>query len=115
MGAFDHLTEQIVAFRDERDWKQFHSPKNLVASVAIEAGELLETLQWVEGQSATDKANANSSAIAEEAADVAIYLLLLCNELGIALDEAIQRKIALNKDNYPSDLSRGTSERPARS
>jgi dCTP diphosphatase len=111
MSSLEQLTEAVVRFRDARDWARFHSPKNLVAAVAIEAGELMETLQWVEGPEARKVAAKKKQEIAAEVADVAIYLLLLCRELDINLAEAVQEKIRLNERRYPEDKARGTSSK----
>ncbi len=109
MSSLEQLTEAVVRFRDARDWAQFHTPKNLVVAVAIEAGELLEALQWVEGSEAARVAAEKKGEIAAEAADVAIYLLLLCRELEIDLAEAIQEKIRRNEERYPQEKARGSS------
>ena len=101
MPVFQGLTEKLVAFRDARDWAQFHTPKNLSGSICIEAAELLEVMQWAEGPSAKEAALEKRSRIQEEVADVAIYTLLLCHELDIDLEAAILSKLALNEERYP--------------
>ena len=107
MTVIQELTEAVVRFRDERDWGRFHSPKNLAGSICIEAAELLEVLQWVEGEDARDAARARVDRIAAEAADVGIYLLLLCREVGIDLEDAVRRKLRENAEKYPVEKARG--------
>ncbi|RLF26128.1 MAG: nucleotide pyrophosphohydrolase [Thermoplasmata archaeon] len=109
MTELSELIEGILRFRDERDWKKYHTPKNLIISLLIELGELSEHFQWKTNkeilQSIYDERTKEK--IAEELADVAIYLLLLTNELGINLEEAILKKIKKNEEKYPVDKVKG--------
>ncbi|WP_297475218.1 nucleotide pyrophosphohydrolase [Thermococcus sp.] len=100
---FRELEEKLVAFRDARGWKSYHTPKNLAISAAVELGELLEHFQWESDEEILEavKDPGKKEAIADEIADVVIYLTLLAHELGIDLDEAIERKIKKNADKYP--------------
>jgi NTP pyrophosphatase (non-canonical NTP hydrolase) len=98
---------KIRRFRDERDWKKFHDPKNLAASIAIEAGELLELFQWMSGEEATRFAAENKERVSEEVADVAIYLIELADITGIDLAHAIEAKLEKNAKKYPVEKSRG--------
>jgi NTP pyrophosphatase (non-canonical NTP hydrolase) len=111
MNEFDDLTRRVREFRDARDWAQFHSVKNLASSVCIEAAELLEALQWVEGDDAEREALGRRSEIAEELADVSIYLLLIADKLGIDLAEAIDHKLRKNAAKYPVERARGSSRK----
>lgn len=88
------VTKEIIAFRDARDWAQYHSPENLAKSVCIEAAELLECFQWQEKKFDTGNPG-------DEIADVAIYLLLLCHELGFDLGELVRAKMEKNERKYP--------------
>lgn len=97
-------TEAIIKFRDARDWRQFHTPKNLAISISLEASELLELFQWHEATILHREAR-------EEVADVAIYLLLFCHETGIDLRQAIADKIAINEKKYPVDKARGRADK----
>lgn len=105
------LTERLIAFRDERDWAQFHTAKNLMVSLALEAAELLELAQWkTDGQ--LDEALADpalKARLAEECADVFLYLLLLCERAGIDLPSAAAAKIDANAAKYPAHLARGSA------
>ena len=98
---------KIRKFRDERDWLQFHDPKNLAASISIEAAELLELFQWRHGEEALRHARENKERVSEEIADVAIYLIELADVVGIDLLKAIDDKLAKNAVKYPVEKSRG--------
>ncbi|MGE5502819.1 MAG: MazG-like family protein [Actinomycetota bacterium] len=105
------LTRRLVEFRDERDWKQFHTVKNLIVSLALEAAELLEITQWktdeqVEERLADGQVRAR---LEEECADVFLYLLLLAERLGIDLARAGAAKIEVNAAKYPAALAKGNA------
>ncbi len=103
------LRELVRKFVDERDWQQFHSPKNLAMALAIEAAELMEHFQWVDlgtSREVTDDEE-KLTAIGEELADVLSYTLALANSLGIDLATAHRRKMLMNADKYPADKFRG--------
>ena len=100
---------RIRKFRDDRDWKQFHDPKNLAVSICIEAAELLELFQWQTGEEATRFAAENKERVSEEIADVAIYLIELADITGIDLAKAIEAKLEKNAKKYPVDKARGVS------
>jgi len=108
------IRARLREFVDEREWDQFHDPKNLAMVIASEVGELLAELRWV----ASDKADAfvrdadRRELVEREVGDVAIALLLFCDRAGIDLLDAVERKIDLNAKNYPPTLSKGRSERP---
>ena len=95
---FRELEKRLVAFRDARNWGKYHMPKNLAISAAVELGELLEHFQWEGDEEILEavKDPAKKEAVADEIADVIIYLTLLAHELGIELDEALERKTSLN-------------------
>jgi len=104
---------QLAEFVAERDWAQFHDPKNLIMALTSEAGELAEILRWV-GSGDADRAArepANRDRIASEVADVAIFLLLLCERVGIDLPQAILDKIEQNRKNHPVAETRGHASR----
>ncbi|MFB6468847.1 nucleotide pyrophosphohydrolase [Cytobacillus sp. Hz8] len=105
---FDLLIKEIVDFRDERDWKQFHNPKDLAISLSLEASELLENFQWKTSEEAIDK---NIDNIKDEIADVVIYALLMSNELEINLEQVIKEKIQKNRQKYPVNKSFGLSKK----
>ena len=111
MGELDQIRRKIRKFRDERDWMQFHNPKNLACSISIEANELLEHFQWCSPEQSLSVARKKKSEIAHEIADVAIYLIELADNLGIDLAEAIGVKLAHNSEKYPADKVRGSSKK----
>jgi len=98
-----HLTARIVAFRDARSWRPFHTPKDLALALNIEAGELAELFLWKTEAEATGMAAdpGGRTAIADELADVAIYALLLAEHFGIDLGEAVVAKLQKNELKYP--------------
>ena len=101
------LSRKLAAFADERDWDQFHNPKNLAMALAGEAGELIEHFQWLTFDEAANLPSETREAVALEAADVLLFLLRLCDKLGIDLADAAERKLALNALKYPVEQSRG--------
>lgn len=107
-STFDTLINEIIQFRDERNWKQFHNPKDLAISLSLEASELLENFQW---KTSDDAVKENLVNIKDEIADVAIYTMLLSHELGINLEQAIKEKIQKNKQKYPVDKAFGSRKK----
>lgn len=109
------IRDRLRRFVAERDWGQFHDPKNLAMAVASEAGELLAEFRWVASENADAfvHESAKRARVELEIGDVAITLLLLCDRVGIDLFDAIERKMALNEGNYPARLAKGQSDRPA--
>lgn len=105
------LTQQIVAFRDARDWAQFHNPKDLALSLSLEAGEVLEHMQWANGDALTERLAERRAELGEELADVLYYTLLLAHELGVELGEAFAAKMARNALKYPVEKARGSNKK----
>ncbi len=105
---FEEATAKALTFREQRDWAQFHNPKDLALSISLEAAELLEVFQWsgadLEVTSKTIKAK-------EELADVAIYCIYMADRLGVDLAEAISDKIDSNSERYPVDKSHSTAKK----
>lgn len=99
---------QILKFRDDRDWKQFHNPKDLAISVSLEAAELLEVFQW-SGANVSDEGKEEK--IKEELADVIIYCVHMADACGLDLDEIVQEKIRKNNANYPVEKAKGKSDK----
>jgi dCTP diphosphatase len=112
--ALDDLLAELRQFTRERDWAQFHDPKNLAMLLASEVGELVALLRWVPGADADEfvKDARHRPKVEAEVADVAIALLLFCDRAGIDLASAVRAKIEVNRRNYPVDVSRGNSHRP---
>ena len=103
------LRARIAAFAAERDWDQFHNPKNLAMALAGEAGELIEHFQWLTPEQSASLPRAAREEVALECADVLLFLLRLCDKLDIDLAAAAEKKLALNAGKYPADKSRGRS------
>jgi NTP pyrophosphatase (non-canonical NTP hydrolase) len=99
---------KILQFRDERDWKQFHNPKDLAISISLEAAELLEVFQW-SGEDV--KCTENIDKIKEELADVVNYCVLMSDACGLDLDEIVLEKIKRNNEKYPVDKAYGSKEK----
>ena len=111
MALHSDLLEKIIAFRDERDWKQFHNPKDLATGLAIEAAELQEIFLWKSPDELADTIEAKKTELSEELADITCYLLLLANELNVDLSEAVVSKLQKNAVKYPADIVRGSSKK----
>lgn len=112
-ATVSQLRQAVQVFVDERDWRQFHSPKNLAMSLAIEAAELMEHFQWLDADEAQARGRdpARRGEIADEIADVCCYLLSLVNALDLDLSDAVRHKLLKNAKKYPADEFRGRSER----
>jgi len=109
--TLQELKERMAAFVRERDWEQYHAPKNLSMSIAIEAAELMEHFQWltVEQSKALDAEALEE--IGEELADIVIYALSMANTLGLDLSETVLAKMAKNIRKYPKEKVRGKSHK----
>jgi len=105
------LAQQLEQFAKERDWEQFHSPKNLASALVVEAAELLEHFQWVTEDQSRQLASSDREAVAAEMADVLLYLLQLSGALGIDLVTAAQAKLKANALKYPVHLAHGNSRK----
>jgi len=103
------ILDQLLAFRKERDWEQFHTPKNLSAALSVEVAELLECFQWAKDSELSELVVRERTAIEEEVADIAIFLCYLCHDLNIELDVAVRSKLEKNRQKYPVSLARGTA------
>lgn len=104
----EETIKKIMKFRDDRDWKQFHNPKDLAISISLEAAELLEIFQW----SGTDVArNEKKDKIAEELADVLVYCALMADTCELDMDEIVQKKMEMNSKKYPVEKAKGKSDK----
>lgn len=106
------LLDELIAFRKQRDWEQFHSPKELAISLSIEAAELLEWFQWrseaeIKQQLGSDK----RVDLEDEIADVAIYLSYLCHDLGLDLNQVVEAKLHKNAQKYPIEKVKGRNNK----
>lgn len=105
------MREQLRDFAAARDWDQFHSPKNLAMALSVEAGELLETFQWLTEEQSRSLAPEALAAASDEVADVLLYLIRLSDQLGIDPIAAADRKLLANAKKYPADKARGNSKK----
>lgn len=111
-GDLQAIVDALLKFRRERDWEQFHRPKDLAISVVLEAAELLEEFQWkTDAEIKQHLSEGGLENVREEIADIAIYLLLLSNDLGIDLLSAIRGKIRKNEKKYPVAKAKGSSKK----
>ena len=105
----DELKKKLQQFANERDWDQFHSPKNLAMALNVEAAELLEHFQWLTEAESKNIPPAVFKEVAEEVADIQIYLVRLADKLDVDIDEAVKKKLETNARKYPADLARGSA------
>lgn len=109
--SLDDLDAELLAFARDRDWEQFHSPKNLSMALAGEAGELLEHFQWLSEEQSTNLDEGRKDLVALEMADILIYLIRLAERLDIDLIDAAYRKLDINRARYPAEQVRGDARR----
>ncbi len=107
----DGLTRLLRDFVRERDWEQFHSPKNLTMALSVEASELMEHFQWLTEDESSKLPPEKWAAVEEEMADVLIYLVRLADRLGVDLLAAAERKMERNGERYPAELVKGSAKK----
>jgi NTP pyrophosphatase (non-canonical NTP hydrolase) len=111
IGELVQLRELVREFVDERDWDQFHTPKNLSSALAVEAAELLEHFQWLQNGRAEELGEDKLREVRHEMADVLVYLVRLADKLDVDLMAAVQEKMVLNRAKYPADQVRGDARK----
>ena len=104
-GDLADLQSRVMAFRDARDWRQFHTSKDVAISLVLEASELLEIFQWKQGEATAEQ----RARIGEELADVLYWVLLLSHDLGIDLAQVFEAKMKANESKYPVSKAKGKS------
>lgn len=109
MNDLTLLRDQLRRFANERDWDQFHSPKNLASALAVEAAELLEPFQWLTEDQSRALSPKQAEAVRKEVADVFIYLVRLADKLNIDLMAAVRQKMIENSEKYPVEKSRSSN------
>jgi NTP pyrophosphatase (non-canonical NTP hydrolase) len=102
-----NLIDRIIAFRDARDWKQFHNPKDVALSMVLEAGEVMEHFQWKSKEEMDFYVIENKEEIGDELADVMYWVLLMSYDLNIDILDSLEKKIKKNEDKYPVDKAKG--------
>ena len=105
------IQNQLENFATERDWEQFHTPKNLSMALSVEASELVEIFQWLRAEESISPDKKQTDAIKSEVADIAMYLLRFCSILEIDIEEAIESKLEQNYEKYPVNLSKGNAQK----
>lgn len=108
---FGAIAEQLRRFAAERDWEQFHSPKNLAMAMTVEAAELLEHFQWLTEEQSKSLPPDKRARVAEEIADIQAYLIRIADKLGIDILDSVRAKIRLNAVKYPADKVRGDARK----
>lgn len=109
--SLESLRNSLREFARERDWDQYHTPKNLSMALIAEAAELIEHFQWVEGSTSHQLELATKAAVEEELADILIYLVRIADKLDIDLLQSAERKIVINARKYPADKVRGSAKK----
>lgn len=107
MDDLHSLTEKIVAFREARDWKQFHNPKDMALSLMLEAGEVMEHFQWKTIAEMEEYVKTNKDEVGEELADVLYWVLLMSHDLNIDIFQSLKEKLKKNELKYPVEKSKG--------
>lgn len=110
-GTLADLKVLLRKFRDERDWEQFHDPKNLAEAISIEAGELLEKFLWKTVEDSRALSDEDMLEVRDEAADIFLFTLYFCEATGIDILREAFRKIQVNNRKYPADKARGTARK----
>lgn len=111
MDTIDDLTRKIIKFRNDRDWKQFHNPKDLAISLSLEASEVLEHFQWKSKEEIEKYIKTNKKDIGEELADVLYWILLMSHDMDIDISKALNEKMEKNIKKYPVDKAKGTNKK----
>lgn len=109
--SLNELRNRLRDFARERDWEQFHSPKNLATALIVEAAELLEHFQWLTREQSENLPADKHREVELEMADIFIYLMRLCERLDVDLLQVVEEKIQLNNEKYPADKVRGSSRK----
>ncbi|HBD02581.1 TPA: nucleotide pyrophosphohydrolase [Candidatus Collierbacteria bacterium] len=103
----DELIKLVIKFRDDRDWKQFHNPKDMAISLSLEASELLEHFQWKKSDEMVTYLKTHKNEVSNELADVFIWVLTISHDLNIDLIKSVKEKVKLNAKKYPVKKSKG--------
>ncbi len=111
MNDLKMLTKKIISFRDARDWKQFHNPKDIALSLVLEAGEVLEHFQWKGNEEVNEYVKKNKAEVGDELADVLYWILLMSHDLKIDILDTLAKKILKNEEKYPIEKSKGNAKK----
>jgi len=111
MSEIKNLTDKLLEFRKERDWEQFHNPKDMALSLTLEAAEVLEHFQWKNGDVLEKYVIDHKENLGEELADVLGWILLMSHDLGIDINDAMEKKIIQNSIKYPVEKAKGKADK----
>lgn len=111
MKDLEEIRQDVAKFAEDRDWTQFHSPKNLAMALSVEAAELLEHFQWLSEAQSSSLDAAKLAAVADEIADVQVYLVRLADTLGIDILASVATKMEQNNKKYPAEKVRGSAKK----
>jgi len=111
MSEIELIRQRLQEFTSERDWDQFHSPKSLAMALSVEASEIVECFQWLTEDQSSDLPKDACEAVADEIADVQIYLIRLADKLNIDIFGAVNKKIEKNEAKYPAQKVKGSSKK----
>jgi len=111
MADLDDLQKRVIAFRDARNWEQFHNPKDLAVSMVLEAAEFLEHFQWKSSDEIKDHLKKKGDDVSDELVDVLYWVLLIAHDMKIDLPKAFDRKMTQNEKKYPIEKAKGTHKK----
>lgn len=111
MKDLEAIRQQVANFAKERDWEKFHSPKNLAMALSVEVSELMEHFQWLSEEQSRELDEATCAAVAEEIADVQVYLVRIADTLGVDILSAVAAKMEKNAQKYPAEKVRGSAKK----
>ena len=111
MADLDELQQHLRKFAQDRDWDQFHSPKNLTMALSVEVAELVEHFQWLTEEQSQQLDDKTLAEVADEIADVQVYLIRLADKLGVDILASVDEKIKKNEAKYPADKVKGSSKK----
>ena len=111
MSDLEKLQKRVLKFRDERDWKQFHNPKDLAISLLVEATELLDEFKWKDRKSVDRHVKKHKEAVADEVMDILYHVLLISADLGINIAKEFERKMLINEAKYPIEKAKGKNSK----
>lgn len=107
----ENLLDDLIQFRHEREWEQFHTVRNLSAALCVEASELLDKFRWARDSEIESIVEENRTEIENELADVSILLTYLCHDLGLSIEDIVRKKLEINREKYPVEKARGNAKK----
>ena len=111
MHDLEDIKLRIRKFAEERDWDQFHSPKNLSMALSVEVSELVECFQWLTEKESAALSDEKLRAVSDEIADIQVYLVCLADKVGVDIGDAVEQKMSKNEKKYPAELVKGSAKK----